>query len=122
MHRVRKGFVASHRKQNPLFDCCLNAISILRRDIFPFVLRPVSDHAVFSGTDLYTKRCLSGCTHTSEDETRGRVCDESCETGDPYGTRGCGAREGRYGENCRVCYYDLSLAVRKDQPDNHVIM
>lgn len=67
-------------------------------------------------------RCSSGCEYTCKDGTRGRVCDSSCATGDPYGTNGCGAKQGRYGEYCRVCYYDLDKALKQDDPDNRAIM
>lgn len=48
------------------------------------------------------------------DGTRGRVCDPSCKSGDPYGTKGCSAKKGRYGSDCRVCYIDLEKALAYD--------
>lgn len=56
-------------------------------------------------------RCSDGCSYTSRDGTKGRRCDSSCETGAPYGTKGCHAREGKYGPDCRVCYYDVERAL-----------
>ena len=67
-------------------------------------------------------RCLSGCAYTSKDGTRGRVCDLSCESGDPYGTKGCGARQGRYGANCRTCYNSFDKAHQQDTPEDRAIM
>ena len=70
----------------------------------------------------YVDRCLSGCTNTSNDGTKGRVCDLSCESGEPYGTLGCEARQGRFGANCRACYNDVTKARRQDTPENRAIM
>lgn len=67
-------------------------------------------------------RCLAGCTYTSKDGTRGRVCDASCDTAIPYGINGCGAKKGRFGGNCRVCYYDMDKALKQDDPDDRSIM
>lgn len=50
------------------------------------------------------------------------MCDPSCKTGDPYGTKGCGAREGRYGEDCRVCYNDVARAIKNDGDVERAIM
>lgn len=55
--------------------------------------------------------CLDGCEFTSKDGTKGRVCDASCEDGTPYGTKGCGAKRGKYGPHCRACYHDVELAL-----------
>eukprot|EP00752_Nemacystus_decipiens_P007288 g6521.t1 len=55
--------------------------------------------------------CLDGCEFTSKDGTKGRVCDSSCEDGDPYGTKGCAAKRGKYGPHCRACYNDVELAL-----------
>lgn len=56
-------------------------------------------------------RCLDGCEFTTKDGKKGRVCDASCEEGDPYGTKGCGAKRGKYGAHCRACYHDVKLAL-----------
>eukprot|EP00903_Cladosiphon_okamuranus_P009984 g9470.t1 len=63
-----------------------------------------------------------GCPFVSADEETGRVCDDSCETGDPYGTFGCGSRNGIYGPNCRFCFYDVARALKRDTPENRAIM
>ena len=67
-------------------------------------------------------RCLSGCTYTDNDGTVGRECDLSCESGEPYGTLGCGAKQGRFGDNCRVCYNDMTKAHLQDTPEDRAIM
>ena len=59
----------------------------------------------------YDSSCLDGCEFTNKDGTKGRVCDTSCEDGDPYGTKGCGAKRGKFGPNCRACYNDVELAL-----------
>ncbi|CAM9959055.1 unnamed protein product [Pylaiella littoralis] len=69
-----------------------------------------------------THRCLSGCTSTSRDGTKGRVCDTTCAKGEPYGTHGCSAKNGMYGLFCRVCYNDITKALKNDSPDNRAIM
>lgn len=71
---------------------------------------------------VYCNRCLDGCERITSDGKRGRVCDDTCEKGDPYGTLGCNAKEGKYGRYCRTCYVDLELARRSDNMDNRAIM
>lgn len=39
------------------------------------------------------------------------MCDSSCEDGDPTGTKGCGAKRGKFGPHCRTCYNDVELAL-----------
>lgn len=39
------------------------------------------------------------------------MCDTSCETGEPYGTKGCAAKSGKFGPHCRACYNDVDLAI-----------
>ena len=63
-----------------------------------------------------------GCPHTNSDGRRGRVCDDSCADGVPYGTFGCGARDGAHGNYCRVCYFDQDLALANDSADERAIM
>lgn len=65
---------------------------------------------------------VEDCPHTNSNGFRGRVCDPNCEDGIPYGTNGCGAREGRFGVLCRVCYNDVGRALANDDPDNRAIM
>ena len=62
------------------------------------------------------------CPHTNSDGRRGRVCDDSCADGVPYGTFGCGARDGAHGNYCRVCYFDQDLALANDSADERAIM
>ena len=50
------------------------------------------------------------------------MCDPTCATGIPFGTNGCGTREGRFGDNCRICYIDVERALANDEPDNRAIM
>ncbi|CAN0034024.1 unnamed protein product, partial [Hapterophycus canaliculatus] len=59
-----------------------------------------------------TNRCLADCTHTNRDGTKGRVCDISCESGMPYGTLGCSAKGGKHGLLCRLCYNDVTKALK----------
>lgn len=61
------------------------------------------------------------CPTTNEDGT-GRVCDPSCEKGDPFGKNGCEADGGVYGIYCRVCYNDLATAQLNDNPEDRAIM
>ena len=63
-----------------------------------------------------------GCPRINNDGLRGRVCDPSCADGDPYGTNGCGARQGRFGNWCRVCYVDRDRALANDDPVDRAIM
>ena len=62
------------------------------------------------------------CPHTNSNGFRGRVCDPSCVDGIPFGTNGCGAREGRHGDLCRVCYIDVDRALANDDPVDRAIM
>ena len=62
------------------------------------------------------------CPHMNSNGFRGRVCDPSCADGVPFGTNGCGAREGRHGENCRVCYFDMDRAISNDAAGDRAIM
>ena len=62
------------------------------------------------------------CPHTNSNGFRGRVCDPSCADGVPFGTNGCGAREGRHGDLCRVCYNDVDRALANDDPVDRAIM
>lgn len=71
---------------------------------------------------VFAERCSEHCPYTSRDGTKGRVCDSSCESGDPYGTKGCNARQGRFGLDCRVCYYDVVRAMKNDSGDDRAIM
>ncbi|CAM9840562.1 unnamed protein product [Scytosiphon promiscuus] len=66
--------------------------------------------------------CLDGCERTSSNGTKGRVCDSSCETGEPYGKLGCSAKQGQYGRFCRTCYNDIDLAMAADTADDRAIM
>ncbi|CAM9712766.1 unnamed protein product [Ectocarpus sp. 4 AP-2014] len=66
--------------------------------------------------------CLDGCEYTSKDGTKGRVCDSNCSRGDAYGTLGCGAKDGKYGADCRACYNDVEKARKQDTPGNRAIM
>ena len=50
------------------------------------------------------------------------MCDSSCESGEPYGKKGCSAKNGKYGMFCRVCYNDIGKAQRNDRPGDHAIM
>ncbi|CAM9443683.1 unnamed protein product, partial [Ectocarpus sp. 8 AP-2014] len=67
-------------------------------------------------------RCMNGCEYTSKDGTRGRVCDSNCSGSDAYGTLGCGAKNGKYGADCRACYNDVEKARKQDTPENRAIM
>ena len=66
--------------------------------------------------------CDEECPYTNSNGFRGRVCDPSCADGVPFGTNGCGAREGRHGDLCRACYIDVQRAQNNDGPDNRAIM
>ncbi|CAM9552037.1 unnamed protein product [Ectocarpus sp. 4 AP-2014] len=66
--------------------------------------------------------CSSGCEYTSRDGTKGRVCDANCSTPDVHGTRGCNAKQGIYGEECRACFNDIDKARKQDTPENRSIM
>lgn len=45
------------------------------------------------------------------------MCDDSCETGEPFGLRGCEAKSGKYGPHCRACYRDVELALEMADDD-----
>ena len=62
------------------------------------------------------------CPTTYSNGLTGRVCDESCADGDPYGTNGCSAVDGKYGDYCRTCYFDRDRAISRDDPDDRAIM
>ena len=62
------------------------------------------------------------CPHTNSNGIRGRVCDDSCADGIPYGTLGCAARDGSHGNYCRVCYFDQDAAIAADSADERAIM
>ncbi|CAN0343563.1 unnamed protein product [Ectocarpus sp. 12 AP-2014] len=66
--------------------------------------------------------CSSRCAYTSKDGTKGRVCDSNCSSPNVYGTKGCGAKQGIYGADCRVCYNNVDRALKQDSPDNRAIM
>lgn len=51
----------------------------------------------------------------------GRICDESCEEGYPYGDR-CNTSEGMYGPHCRLCYYGAEEALVNDSHSDRAIM
>lgn len=65
---------------------------------------------------------MDSCQYTSKDGTRGRVCDATCESGEPYGSRGCNAKSGIYGPLCRACFNDVDKAMAKDTSDSRAIM
>ncbi|CAN0358219.1 unnamed protein product [Ectocarpus sp. 12 AP-2014] len=65
---------------------------------------------------------MDECEHTSNGGIRGRVCDSTCEDGDPYGNLGCSAKGGRYGPHCRTCFNDVDTALMRDTPKNRAIM
>ena len=67
-------------------------------------------------------RCDEGCARTSFNGKKGRVCDESCDGGDPYGRLGCGAKDNKFGLYCRACFNDMELAMRADTPEDRAIM
>ena len=62
------------------------------------------------------------CPYTNSIGFRGRVCDPSCADGIPFGTNGCGTRDGRHGPNCRLCYNDDARARSNDDPNDRAIM
>ena len=62
------------------------------------------------------------CPYTNSVGFRGRVCDPSCADGVPFGTNGCGTREGRFGGNCRLCFNDEDRARSNDDPASRAIM
>lgn len=66
-------------------------------------------------------RCTDSCPYLGEDGT-GRICDETCEDGNPYGTLGCDVDNGKYGPNCRECYIDVDEALEADSPGDRAIM
>ncbi|CBJ49205.1 expressed unknown protein [Ectocarpus siliculosus] len=72
--------------------------------------------------DYGSDSCMAKCEHTSNDGTRGRVCDSTCENGHPYGDLGCSAKGGKYGPHCRTCFNDVDTALMRDTPKNRAIM
>ncbi len=52
----------------------------------------------------------------------GRLCDPSCEDGNPFGTLGCNTEDGTYGPYCRACFYDTGMALEEDTHDDRAIM
>ena len=62
------------------------------------------------------------CPAVDADGITGRVCDDSCEDGVPYGTLGCEANDGDFGNFCRVCYFDDAAAIAVDSADERAIM
>lgn len=50
------------------------------------------------------------------------MCDSSCESGEPYGKHGCAAKKGMHGLFCRLCYNDITKALRHDSPGDRAIM
>ncbi|CAM9350086.1 unnamed protein product [Scytosiphon promiscuus] len=83
---------------------------------------------IYDGSDASSfanvgcNRCMDSCQYTSKDGTRGRVCDNTCEDGVPYGSLGCGAKSGIFGPHCRACYNDVAKATARDSPDNRAII
>ena len=49
------------------------------------------------------------------------MCDPSCEYGE-YGTLGCAAKSGKFGLNCRACFYNTKKALEYDTPADRAIM
>lgn len=66
--------------------------------------------------------CHDDCETTYTSGRTGRVCDATCEDGYPYGSLGCGAKEGAYGFNCRACFNDVDDALSYDTHDHRAIM
>ena len=66
--------------------------------------------------------CSDSCPYENNDRTMGRVCDASCEDGNPYGMLGCDARDGEFGPYCRACFYDTAMALAQDSRDDRAIM
>lgn len=62
--------------------------------------------------------CKDTCPDSTSDRTKGRVCDSSCEDGNPYGTHGCGVDHGIHGANCRLCYKNEEKAKKMDHGRN----
>lgn len=95
----------------PIFYClCLAPnSSLLSRSAFPAFEKPSSCHetcgTIFDGT-----------------VSEGRVCDHTCEDGNPYGTRGCNASGGVYGAHCRSCFYSAEAALAHDTHTERAIM
>lgn len=71
---------------------------------------------------LYFFSCdTESCPYTNAAATKGRVCDPSCSTGE-YGSLGCGAKGGRYGPECRACFFNVNKALKYDTPEDRAIM
>ncbi|CAM9611334.1 unnamed protein product [Ectocarpus sp. 12 AP-2014] len=85
------------------------------RTIMCDTLQPADLDALESG-------CTDSCEYTSNDGTTGRMCDPTCENGDPYGVLLCDTKSGQYGSNCRYCFNDVDRAMKFDSPDNRAIM
>lgn len=67
--------------------------------------------------------CDDSCETTDDGMMRqGRVCDYTCEDGNPYGTRGCNASEGLHGAYCRTCFYSADEARVHDSHTERAIM
>ena len=73
-------------------------------------------HDVILSCLCSSSRCKNGC------ESDDRICDSSCETGEPYGDLGCNAEDGTYGLFCRTCYNDENEALAADSAENRAIM
>lgn len=71
---------------------------------------------------LIMDRCTNSCEYTSNDGTTGRMCDPTCEDGDPHGVLFCDTKSGQHGSNCRYCFNDVDRAMKFDTPVNRAIM
>lgn len=87
----------------------------------PACLTDPTSSCVDSTTTVHSSSCTDACPYIGTDGT-GRICDETCTNGHPCGTLGCGADDGHYGPNCRVCYTDVDKALEADAPGDRAIL
>lgn len=66
----------------------------------------------------YPSRCLEECPRLYSNGVTGRICDDTCSTGE-FGYKGCSAKNGIFGTNCRECYVDPYQAYEEDDIEHN---
>lgn len=87
-------------------------------DCFSIIISPI----FVRFTTCWARSGCEATCHANGDNT-GRICDPSCSEDNPvYGKRGCGTRNGRYGPNCRTCYFNFEMAHERQANGRPVVM
>ena len=96
---------------------CLESASNVSQSFYRFSLNhPACAFGALSSCDE------EKCPRTYSNGLRGRICDPTCKDGNPYGTKGCGAKGGQFGDLCRVCHIDENKALKNDGRVHRAIM